>query len=188
KLLTDIRYGRSSLGRIHRNTHQFRTSSRQVPDLDCSTHRIRRIRIGHRLHNNRCITTDTHFSLAMTDNSRTTGTTCPRAGSYRRTRHRHFTSNLATLLAFPFTSSDLPRTRTLTPAALPITSDIGPGKLKDSVVPALKTRETKILSSARRISTQLSSLTSNTMESGPTATAGALSLERSETGAPLSGS
>src|SRR5690606_37364015 len=155
QLLADHRNGGGGFRRIDRDTHHFRTGARQFLDLDRRADRIRRIGVRHRLHDDRRVAADTDFALAGTHDRGAAATAGQWAGSdLLLLGHDYFTFRRATLLLLPDISSGLPRSVTLTPAALPMTIDDGAVISKASVVPALNRRDTRILSSARRISTQ----------------------------------
>jgi hypothetical protein len=49
----DFRDGGCRFIRIHRDTHQLRTGVRQRDDLSCRAGGVRRIGVGHRLHDDR---------------------------------------------------------------------------------------------------------------------------------------
>ena len=64
ELLADGRHSRCSLGRVHRDAHQFRARHRKLLDLNGCADRVGRIGIGHGLHAHRRVTAHGHHMIA----------------------------------------------------------------------------------------------------------------------------
>lgn len=93
QLIADSRHRSRSILVIYSDTHEFRTGTDQLGDLDRSGDMIRRIGIGHRLHNDRRPGTDSH-----PPNPHGTGGTTSRGlpAAYFKIADRHNSLNLET--------------------------------------------------------------------------------------------
>ena len=65
ELLTNIRHCRRRFGRVDRDAHQLRARLCKGFDLQRRTERIRRVGIGHGLHDHGMITTDDDLMCAI---------------------------------------------------------------------------------------------------------------------------
>ena len=79
--ITDSRNRSRSLGIVDRQAHQFGTAAGKLGDLSCAGDHIRRVGIGHRLHDHRCSTADQDRTNADTD------AVTPRHRAIGRTAH-----------------------------------------------------------------------------------------------------